>query len=319
VFFRAQRSYPWSLAGVAFIFTFTLILVIGLWVPAGGAEVRITADTQFNFAQRCLKTQAYDCARDEFRRFAYLFPEDDRVPEALLQMGRAQLLAGKPADAARSFENLIRRFENSPEAVQAAFLQVEAWVRQDAPGQALLVLDSLIRSRPDRAIQDRARFRAAWIHIDSGNWPAARAAVNAISPENRARYRTDTLLADLAATDHIPTKSPTLAGGLSILPGLGQLYCQRYEDALIAFLVNGGLIWASVEAFNHDLYALGSVIGFVELGFYAGNIYGAVGDAHKFNRRAIRSFSNDLTTRWRVGVLPAPQKDGIGLVLQFDY
>ena len=100
---------------------------------------------------------------------------------------------------------------------------------------------------------------------------------------------------------------------------MGQLYCERYEDALIAFLVNTGLIWATVEAFSNDLYALGSVIGFVGLGFYAGNIYGAVGDAHKFNRRAVRTFSNGLTTRWRVGVLPAPQKDGIGLVLQFDY
>ena len=316
---RSPRPASWPLAGVAF--TFTLILVIGLWIPACGhtAEIRITADTQFDFALGCLKTQAYDCARDEFRRFAHLFPDDDRVPEALLQMGRAQHLAGKPAEAARSFENLIRRFEDGPEAVQAAFLEAEAWVRQGVPGQALLSLDNLIRSTPDRMIQDRARFRAAWIHIDSGNWSAARAAINAISPDHRAHYRTDTLLADLAAADHIPTKSPFLAGGLSILPGLGQLYCQRYEDALIAFLVNGGLILASVEAFNHDLYALGSVIGFVELGFYAGNIYGAVGDAHKFNRRAIRGFSSELTTRWRVGVLPAPQKDGIGLVLQFDY
>jgi tetratricopeptide (TPR) repeat protein len=295
------------------------IIAFALIEKGHAVEVRITADAQFSYALSCLKTQAYDCAADEFRRFVHLFPYELRVPEALLQMGRAQLLGDKPAEAARSFENLIRRYEGRPEAVQAALLEAEAWVRQGAPGQALLSLENLILSTEESTVRDRARFRAAWIHINNGDWPAARRALNAISPANRARYRTDTLLADLEGADRIATKSPPLAGGLSILPGLGQLYCERYEDALIALLVNGGLIWASVEAFGHDLYALGSVIGFVELGFYAGNIYGAVGDAHKYNRRAVRGFSNALTKKWRVGVLPAPQKDGIGLLLQFDY
>lgn len=283
------------------------------------AEVRITADAQFDYAQECLKDQVYDCAIAEFRRFAHFFPEDPRVAEALLQIGRAQLLSDNAAEAVKSFEDVIRRFEGNPAAVQAAFLQTEAWVQRGAPNQALLALDNLIRSSRDAAVQDRARFRSAWIHIDRGDWPAARAALTTISADNRAQYRTDLLLADLTAADRIPSKSPTLAGSLAILPGLGQLYCERYSDAVIAFLVNSGLIWASVEAFSHELYALGGVIGFVGLGFYTGNIYGAIGDAHKYNRQAVRAFSNGLTKRWRVGMLPPPQKDGIGLVLQVDF
>ncbi len=283
------------------------------------AEVVITADDQFSYAHNCLTTQAYECAIAEFRRFSHFFPHDARVPEALLQMGRAQLLANQPARAVESFEALIRRFEQHPLIVQAAFLKAEAWERQQAHLQAVLTLNNLIQSTPDKAVRDRARFRIAWIHVDRGDWPAARSALNAISPAHQEQYRTSALLADLDSATNIPTKSPTLAGSLSVLPGLGQLYCERYEDAIIAFLLNGGLIWASVEAFNHDLYALGGVIGFVELGFYAGNIYGAVGDAHKYNSRATRTFSNGLTRKWRVGMLPAPQKDGIGLLLQFDY
>jgi tetratricopeptide (TPR) repeat protein len=305
------------LAGVAF----AILLAIGrpFTPPVLAAEVHLTADAQFEYAVSCLKAQAYDCASTEFRRFAHFFPADPRVAQALLQMGRAQLLAGEAEAAVKSFEAVLKRFEGCPEAIQAALLKAETWVHQGAPNQALLTLNNLLLTTKDATVQDRARFRSAWIHIDKGDWPAARAALKAITPANRGRYRVDALLDDLAAADRIATKSPALAGGLSILPGLGQLYCERYEDALIALLVNGGLIWASIEAFSHDLYALGGVIGFVGLGFYAGNIYGAVGDAHKYNRRAVQTFKSGLTRRWRVGVLPAPQKDGIGLVLQFDY
>ena len=292
-------------------------VLAGTAAPA--ASLRLDAEVQYDFAQKCLRARDYDCAIAEFRRFAHFFPTHPKVAEALLQLGRAQLLSGENEAAVRTFEALIRRFEDAPQATQAAFLQAEAWLRQGAHGQALLTLENLIQSTSDEAVRDRARFRGAWIHIDRGDWAASRSALNAISTANRAHYRTGALLDDLAAADRIPTKSPALAGGLSIIPGLGQLYCGRYEDALIAFLVNGGLIWAAVEAFDEDLYALGSVIGFVELGFYGGNIYGAVGDAHKYNRRAVRSFSNGLTSKWRVGMLPAPRKDGIGLVLQFDY
>jgi tetratricopeptide (TPR) repeat protein len=319
-------------------FSVTLCLTLGVYCPTGHsaevqltaktrltagtrltADIRLTADDQFRYAQSCFEAQAYACAIAEFRRFAHFFPTDPRVAQALLQMGRAQLLTGNAEGATKRFETVIRRFENSPEAIQAAFLKTEAWARQGAYNQALITLNNLILTTTDRAVQDRARFRSAWIHIDRGDWPAARSALNAITPANRTHYRTDTLLADLEAADRIPVKSPVLAGSLSILPGLGQLYCARYEDALIALLVNGGLIWASAEAFGHELYALGGVLGFVEAGFYAGNIYGAIGDAHKYNRRAVGDFRDSLKSKWRVGMLPAPRKDGIGLVLQVDF
>lgn len=303
---------------VRFLCVVCLLLVF--FSPATQAAERvITADDQFNYAKSCLTAKDYDCASAEFRRFAHFFSDDARVAEALLQIGRSQLLANQADRAVASFEALIRRFEQHPLAVQAAFLKAEAWMQQQAHLQAILTLDNLIQTTSDIMVQDRARFRIAWIHVDRGDWPAARRALNAISPENQTHFRTRTLLADMDTAANIPTKSPALAGTLSVIPGLGQLYCERYEDALISFLVNGGLIWASVEAFNHDLYALGGVIGFVELGFYAGNIYGATGDAHKYNHRAVRAFSNGLTGKWRVGMLPAPKKDGIGLVLQFDY
>ena len=53
-----------------------------------------------------------------------------------------------------------------------------------------------------------------------------------------------------------------------------------------SFLFNTGMICAACLAFDHDNPALGSVIAFVETGFYSGNIYGSITAAHKYNKAA---------------------------------
>lgn len=80
-------------------------------------------------------------------------------------------------------------------------------------------------------------------------------------------------------------KSPFLAGTMSaIVPGSGQLYTgQSVSSALGAFLVNALLFTACHEAFDDDQDALGAGLGALALGFYSGNIYGAVNFAKQHN------------------------------------
>ena len=114
-------------------------------------------------------------------------------------------------------------------------------------------------------------------------------------------------------------KNPGLAGALAIVPGVGYLYCERYQDALIALLVNGGLIWAACEAFHNDLYALVAVITFVEVGFYAGNIYGSVSSAHKYNRKNERQWIDNLRRRLKVDLAGRPANMGFELSLRYTF
>jgi hypothetical protein len=103
------------------------------------------------------------------------------------------------------------------------------------------------------------------------------------------------------------------------VPGGGQLYCARYQDALTAFLINAGLIWAAWEAFDNELYALGGVIGFVEFGFYAGNIYSASASAHKYNRDRSADFRDYLNQRRQTPLSLAPAPGGAALCLKVDF
>ena len=117
----------------------------------------------------------------------------------------------------------------------------------------------------------------------------------------------------------IPYGQPKLAGVLSVIPGAGQLYCGRYKDALSAFIVNGGLIWAAVESFDNELYALGTTISIFGFGFYTGNIYGAITSAHKYNQVQTQKYIRQLQKQYHIGLLSPSKNDGIMLTFQYIF
>ena len=95
--------------------------------------------------------------------------------------------------------------------------------------------------------------------------------------------------------ERLPYKSPSTAGVLAaVLPGSGHVYCDRYKDGVVAFLLNGLFIWATLEAFDNDQEVLGGILGFLELGWYSGNIYSAVNTAHKYNRSLKNDYLKNL-------------------------
>ena len=107
--------------------------------------------------------------------------------------------------------------------------------------------------------------------------------------------KSDYLAQGLDRVQEIPQKSPATAGALAaILPGSGHLYCERYRDAVIAFLLNGAFIWGMVEAFEQKDYVVGGILTFFELGWYSGNIYSAVAGAHKYNRGKKQEYLDHL-------------------------
>ncbi len=189
-------------------------------------------------------------------------------------------------------------------AVESYFMMVECYLQMNGTPHAIVELNNLITLSDGVEVRDRAYYRLGWLYIDQTDWPAARKAFDKISATQRRRYRIDDLERELDQNSQLPVRNPTLAGVLSIFPGAGQLYCNRYEDALIAFAVNLGLFWAAHDAFDQDQYALASLLSFVGIGFYAGNIYSAVGDAHKFNQRQKNQFGESLRRHVVLGIRP---------------
>jgi len=276
-------------------------LIFTLFVLAifSGGQVRsetlcLDSDRQFTYASDLYSQKDYETAQVEFKRFVRFFPEDKRVFEARFTIGKALFDQGNPQQALMCFEELINDEQSGTWGIESGFMAAQCHMRTGNPVLGEICLKNLIQRSTDQALKDRAENALAWQGLETGQWNRARIFLGRISPEEKDHYKVDIIVDALSKTPDIPHKNPKLAGTLSIVPGAGFLYCGRYRDALVSFLLNGGLILAAVESFDHDHNALGGVITFVGFGFYAGNIYGSASSAHKFNRQADRDFISKL-------------------------
>ena len=291
----------------------TLICLVMQW-PIHLQALTIDGDRQYQFAETLFKNHQYRRAAEEYQKFAFFFTADIRQRQALFKAGRAFLLAKDPETARDRFEELTQGDEPDAIAVESHFMMAECDLQMNRITQAVLDLNNLIALSDDQEVRDRAYYRLGWLHIDLTEWQAARKAFDRVSDSRRNHFHIDALERELDRADHLPSRSPVLAGTLSIIPGAGQLYCNRYEDALIAMVVNLGIFWAAHDAFDEDQYALGGLLAFIGAGFYAGNIYGAVGDAHKFNQIQQRKFGESLRTHLILGSRPWESNPPTGML-----
>lgn len=295
-------------------YLFLLIFIVLSAQYAIGETVQINSDEQFQFAEYLFSKGEYVKAIAEYERFIYFFPKDEKIPLAEYQIGMSYFKNGQFQEAARVFQSVIMSY-NASFTTEACFNISDAYLKLRQPDEAISVLEYLVKKTDKQKIRDRALYAIGWIYVEKAWWENARQSFQYISEENKYNYQSDKIHAGLQQADKIGQKNPALAGWLSVIPGAGFLYCGRYQDALTAFLLNAGLMLAAYESFKDDNYALGSVIGFVELGFYAGNIYGAVGSAHKYNKAKTSEFIENLKANTKVSL--SMNKD-MGMMMAFQ-
>jgi tetratricopeptide (TPR) repeat protein len=283
------------------------------------SSIIINPDKQFNFAEYYFSNKDYLMAVAEYNRFIYFFPEDQRVETAMYRIGMSYYLGRHFKEAVDSFNALIDGYVDTDLSIKSYFMISEAHVKLNAFGPAIINLNNLITITDDEDVRDEAYYRIGWIYIETASWEKARLYFLKISAKNKDKYRLERLTTELNKERSIPKKDPHLAGFLSIIPGAGYLYCERYQDALIAFLINGGLIYAAYESFDDNNNALGGVIAFVEFGFYAGNIYGAVTSAHKYNRKKTGQFIEKLKNNTKINLSADVKNKGICLAFEFIF
>jgi TolA-binding protein len=298
----------------------TILLFIFTHPCTAEPTVSIDAETQFQYAEQLYIQKKFMLAVMEFERFIFFFPGDGRVPEARYHMGMAYYSERRYPQAIHAFKELIENTgAGSTYHAPSFFMAAESQLRMGSQSAAMTTLGNLVIRSNDINVRDEAHYRLGWIFLEMTDWEKARTYFQRISKSNQTEYRLVDLIKKLEDTDTIEHKSPKVAGALAILPGGGYLYCNRPRDALISFMLNGGLIYAAYEAFDNELYALGAVISFVEIGFYSGNIYGSISSAHKYNQDQDRRFVDRLKENLKINVSSRPENKGLELSLQYRF
>ncbi len=281
--------------------------------------LKIDSDKQFDFAEFYFSNKEYLRAIGEYKRFIYFFPKDKRVESAMYRIGMAYYYDKRFREAIDSFKKLIDKYVDTNFSIKSYFMTSESYLRINAFNSAIINLHNLITITDDVNLKDKAYYRIGWIYIEMASWEKARVYFEKISAQNKQKYRFEKLSTELEKVKYIPEKNPQIAGFLSVIPGAGYLYCKRYKDAIIAFLLNTGLIYAAYESFDDDQYALGGLITFVGFGFYAGSIYGSITSAHKYNRKRTEKFIKNLKDNTKVNISADLKNKSVYLSLQFSF
>lgn len=291
---------------------------------SAGPALSINPDQQFDFADRYFSRGEYLKAIGEYERFIYFFPKDHRITQAKFKIGQAYFESRRFKEAIRAFEDVTERHKGeslslSDVVTKSYFMISKCHLRRGAPGPAIVTLRNLLALSDNSNVNDEIKYNIGWIHIEMAAWEKALSYFKQISLKNQNKYRLEALSAELSQTHRIPKKSPRVAGILSIIPGAGYVYCGRYKDALIAFLLNGGLAYAAYEAFDHDSHALGGLIAVVEMGFYTGNIYGSVSSAHKHNQSKATRFIENLKKNTKLRISKNSEDTTFALSLEYAF
>jgi outer membrane protein assembly factor BamD (BamD/ComL family)/TM2 domain-containing membrane protein YozV len=267
-----------------------LSLVVGQEASAGQGD----RDKLFGFAESLFAEGDYYRAITEYKRFNYLYPVDILVEKADFRIGECYFKAGRRSEAIDSFNVFIRQYPAGALRPDALYLKGQAEKEQKRYTDALTTFDELIRTG-DANYRDRALYAQALVLLAQQDWQRAREIFGSL-PQESPLYPSAIIYSDgLGRMDGLPRKSPALAGTLAaVLPGAGHLYAERPRDGLVSFLLNGSFIWAAVELFRNNNNVAGGIVAFFELGWYGGNIYSAVGSAHKYNQRVEDEFLQGL-------------------------
>ena len=279
----------------------------------------LSPDQQLEFADHYYREGEFYRAIGEYNRFLFFFPEDPRIQQAMYHIGMSYLHGQQYQDGIKIFNRLIHQFPHSSLALKAHLMVSDCYARLNQSASALTTLHNLLMQSHDEQIRDETNYRIGWIHLEMASWDKARSYFDNISMSNRKNYQMDQLLNELEESKHLKTKNPHLAGLLSLLPGFGYAYLERYSDALTALLVNGGLMYAAYSAFDSDNPALGGVITFVGFGFYSGNIFGSVSGAYKYNRNQTGYFMDRLRKHIKINLLTGHHNSSIMVALNYVF
>lgn len=252
-------------------------------------------ELQMDLADHFFREGDYYRAITEYKRFLFFFPQSGRVEEALWKIAKSYVNGQKWDETISACDDWLKKFPTSSRASEAYLLKGLAFAEKKEFSQARYFFQKTQENSPGTPPGDEAQFQIARTYLKEERWREAADEFRKINKTSKLYPKGEYWADGLDRMDAVPHKSPVGAGILAaILPGAGHVYCERYRDAAIAFLLNGAFIWGMIESFEHNNYVVGGILTFFELGWYSGNIYSAVASAHKYNKKKRQQYLDEL-------------------------
>lgn len=287
---------------VKYIALLLFLTLLAAFAPSVSCE-ELGPEKIMAFADYLYAQGDYYRAITEYERVVFLFSDHPLAKTARFQVAMSYLQGDKLEQAIQRFQKCIDTYPKEEISVNSLFMLAEAYSRKKSYDLAINTLGRFITLYPDHAQADAARIKLGFIYLKKGDWLRASEEFHKLPADSALRQTGEGLAEEAKKMPALPKKSPALAGVLSaVLPGVGQLYDERYADAGVSFLLNGSFIWGAAEAFhNHNNVTAGILLLF-ESGWYMGNIYNAANSAYKYNQRTDRDFLDSLGHKYGISM-----------------
>ena len=287
----------------AVILSFLFFLII----PAISSSSEQTNDEKteasrlFNFAYQLLQEGDYYRAITEYKRFISYYPQAPEIPDASIGIANAYYKAEKYDDAIESYRDFLAKYPENKNFDEAVLNLADSFIKTKRTDSAIILLDEIEEKMPGSSLAEKLKILLGKNMLKEGRFDDAEKELGKVKEKSGEKEEAEVLLESLKQMKGLELKSPLLAGLMSsVLPGAGQVYAGRKKDAIFSFLLNGLFTWGAVESFNRDIYVAGAILSFFEFGWYTGNIYNAVSDTHKYNRKIQDDFlNNNLSMKMR--------------------
>ena len=150
-----------------------------------------------------------------------------------------------------------------------------------------------------------------WSLVSTGQWNRAQALADAIDEQLAKEQPANTDAAERfrAAADLVRqrpefnTVSPAFTAGLSALfPGAGHAYAGNWTSAFGSFFLNAVFISLTAYSAVKGNYVAAGVCGFLEIGWYSGNIVSAYQTAEFRNRAQQQKYIKKISEQYPFGI-----------------
>jgi len=259
-------------------------------ISSGGLSLALALGAEKNHSQAAV----------EFRRLA-MDASDAPSRSALYWMaGYEYWKASRPLQAERMM-GLAEEAASDWDA-EVYLLRGEVSRSLGQPREAAFYMESLTTGTHPEMMRRLAARRLAAANLRLGDFEAARRAVALEGVEREDAVRA------IESYERGRDKSPVVGGLLGLIPGLGYMYSGEYANAARSLLMNALCIWGLVELVDREMWGGVAVVGFAELTFYSGSIYGGADAAVRYNRRRLDACTRVVEDRARfepnITVLP---------------
>jgi len=227
------------------------------------------------YADYLFHSKDYQLAVQEFERLVFMNPDNN---EAKINLVKSYRHLKQDSIALQRFYDLFSNDElQGIQQVSKEYINLLINTKKYNASQQFLISNNALSD------EDKINYEL-FIDLYTKNWEKVNSVIKANNDiKNKHFYDLENIS---KKAQQIKYKNTWLSGGLSaIIPGMGKIYSGYWKDGLISLLFVGISSWQAYRGFekNGIQSVYGWIYGGVACGFYAGNIYGSVKAANKYN------------------------------------